>query len=217
MSFVLNALGEHEQLILKPLFPWVLRAASWGALVVLVLAPTLLWLLALAGGGAGAGLNVLVVLSAVTGVVIFGWTQLYMATTEVAVTSHRFVIKRGLIARFTNDLPLSAIENVDIHQGIVPRLLGYGHLQVQGSGTTGLRTPPMQDPVTFRTAISEARIALQDPPAFVARPQRIDPIHVANGPVLDRDGRERHLNPRQRRRTRAASRAEVPFRPRRLR
>ena len=189
MSFVENALGEHERLVLKPPFPLVLRAASWGALVLLCLVPTLVWLVAWARGDAGAGLSVLVALGALVGAIIFGWTQLYMATTEVAVTSHRFIIKRGLIARFTNDLPLDAIENVDIHQGILPRLLGYGHLQVQGSGTTGLETPPMQDPVTFRTAIAESRIALQDPPTFTARPQRIDPIHRTNGPMLDVAGR----------------------------
>lgn len=217
MSFVANALGEHERLVLKPPFPWLLRAVSWCALVVLCLVPSAFWLIEAARGQASPGLSALVVASALVGVVIFVWTQLYMATTEVAVTSHRFIIKRGLIARYTNDLPLSAIENVDIHQGILQRLFGYGHLQVQGSGTTGLRTPPMQDPVTFRTAISEARIALQDAPAFAARPQRIDPIHRPNGPVLDREGREAHLNPRQRRRARARTRAEAPFRPRRLR
>ena len=217
MSFVKNALGEHERLVLKPPFPWLLRAASWSALVLLCLVPALFWLIEAARGQAGPGLGTLVVLSALVGAGIFGWTQLYMATTEVAVTSHRFIIKRGLIARFTNDLPLSAIENVDIHQGVLPRLFGYGHLQVQGSGTPGLRTPPMQDPVTFRTAISEARIALLDPPAFEARPQRIDPIHRANGPVLDRDRRAPHLNPRKRRRVRASAREEAPFRPRRLR
>ena len=222
MSFVENALGEHERLVLKPRFPWLLRAASWTALVVLTLVPSVLWLLAALTGEGATGLGVLVVLSALVGVIVFGWIQLYMATTEVAVTSHRFIIKRGLIARFTNDLPLSAIENVDIHQGVLPRLFGYGHLQVQGSGTTGLRTPPMQDPVTFRTAISEARIALQDPPAFEVAPRRIDPMQRRDGPALDALGREAHLNgsgrkTAKRRGTRPGNAQTSPFRPRRLR
>ena len=185
MSYVENVLGDHERLVLKPRFPALLRFASWAALLLLVALPVLVFAILTLTGQGEPGVGLVVISLAALGAALFVWTQVYMLTTEVAVTSHRFIIKRGLIARHTTELPLTSIENVDLHQGVWPRLFGYGHMIVAGSGRSALRTPPMQDPVSFRTAISEARIAVTQPPAFDAKAQRIDPMQMPDGPLLD--------------------------------
>lgn len=196
MGFIENALGDHERLVLKARFPWLLRAASWGALVLLAVLP----LVAYAGGEAvgepSMGWRVLTILSAATGLGIFAATQVYMKTTELAITSHRFVIKRGLVARRTDDIPLTSVENVDLDQSVMGRIFRYGYLHTSGSGGTDLKTPPLQDPVSFRVAMSEARIALTDAPAFEAKPRRIDPLNKDDAaPLLDARGRTRHAEP----------------------
>jgi membrane protein YdbS with pleckstrin-like domain len=82
-----------------------------------------------------------------------------MATTEIAVTNQRLVLKTGWLGRTTNEMPLSAIENVEIHQNFIERLLGLGRLVVHGSGGGHWRTPSFAAPLTFRRAIEGAGVA----------------------------------------------------------
>ena len=191
MGYITNSLATHERLVLQARFPWLLRFASWAALIVLGFAPVIAWVIAALTTGAPPALGLLAAACALVGLGVFAWIQLYMTFTETGVTDQRFVIKRGIIARHATDLPLPALENVDLDQRILPRLFGYGRLTIAGSGETQLRTPPMQDPVTFRTALAEARIALADAPAYAAKPMRMDPMRPTNGPVVDAGGRPR--------------------------
>jgi membrane protein YdbS with pleckstrin-like domain len=191
VSYIRNTIGEHERLVILARFPWVLRAGSWLALLVLAVAPLCLALWDALGGPVNAGLQALCLVSAALGVGLFAWIQLYMWTTELGVTDQRLVIKRGLISRYTNEIPLMSLENVELMQPLLARLLGYGRLRIAGAGQTDLLTPPHQDPVTFRTALAEARTALSQPPSYRARPRLIDPLHDENKrPVLDGRGQE---------------------------
>src|SRR3954466_12320002 len=44
-------------------------------------------------------------------------------TTEIAITNHRVIVKRGLIRRSTMEMNMGQIESVGIDQSIVGRLL----------------------------------------------------------------------------------------------
>ena len=210
MSYIANSLAPHERLVLEARFPWLLRAAAWTALIGLALAPTLSWVvLALLGragpawGYAAAGVGAL-------GLVVFAWLQLYMIFTETGVTDQRFVLKRGVVARHATDFPLQALENVDVDQSVLARLFGFGRLTIAGAGETQLRTPPMQDPVSFRTALAEARIALNDAPAYRAQAVRIDPMSRAHARPVDERARGRHLGREGARKRRAARPEGLP-------
>jgi uncharacterized membrane protein YdbT with pleckstrin-like domain len=62
-----------------------------------------------------------------------GWLTWW--TTEIAVTSHRFIYKSGLMRRTTTEIPIDRVESVDIEQSLIGRLLGYGTVIVHATGT----------------------------------------------------------------------------------
>jgi uncharacterized membrane protein YdbT with pleckstrin-like domain len=53
---------------------------------------------------------------------------------EFVITNKRVIIKTGLIARHTLELNLTKIESVNINQNILGRILGYGSIQIIGTG-----------------------------------------------------------------------------------
>jgi uncharacterized membrane protein YdbT with pleckstrin-like domain len=74
------------------------------------------------------------------------------ATTEIAVTTHRVIFKRGLIARDTIEINFNRIESLDVRQPVVGRVLDYGTVIVRG---TGIGAQPMRyisAPLEFRNA-----------------------------------------------------------------
>lgn len=84
-------------------------------------------------------------------------------STEIAVTDRRLVYKRGFISRTTQELPLTRIEEVNLSQGILGRIMGYGQLSVSGTGgDTSIEIPSIDDPLEFRVGIANAR-ALAEP------------------------------------------------------
>jgi uncharacterized membrane protein YdbT with pleckstrin-like domain len=111
------------------------------------------------------------------GGILFLISQIYMQTTEFGVTTQRIIFKSGVISRYTNEIPLSSLENVNLHQTIFSRIFGFGKLEINGSGGSGVWTPPVQDPVSLRAVISEARIATENAPRFMAKPKHIDQTH----------------------------------------
>jgi uncharacterized membrane protein YdbT with pleckstrin-like domain len=73
-------------------------------------------------------------------------------TTEIAVTTHRVVYKRGLIARTTIEINFNRIEGLDVKQSILGRMLNFGTVVIRG---TGLGIQPMRDvagPIELRKA-----------------------------------------------------------------
>jgi uncharacterized membrane protein YdbT with pleckstrin-like domain len=96
------------------------------------------------------------------GLIVVGiWIWLYllikMATTEIGVTSHRFVVKTGLIVRHSKEIALPNIEGVQVIQSIWGRMLNYGHLIIEGTGVDAIDIPDIADPVGFRAAIETAK------------------------------------------------------------
>ncbi|HOD62280.1 MAG TPA: PH domain-containing protein [Bacilli bacterium] len=76
-------------------------------------------------------------------------------TDEFAITNKRVIIKTGLISRRTIELNLSKIESVNVDQSILGRILGYGSLQIVGTGGTKEIFPNINKPLTFRKKFQE--------------------------------------------------------------
>ena len=74
---------------------------------------------------------------------------------EFAITNKRVIIKTGLISRRTIELNLSKIESVNVDQGILGRILGFGSLQIVGTGGTKEIFPNINKPLTFRKKFQE--------------------------------------------------------------
>jgi len=84
------------------------------------------------------------------------------ATTEIAVTSHRLVKKTGLFSLHTEELSLNNIEGVRVDQGFWGRILGFGHVRIEGTGVDAVQLPIIADPIAFRAAIETAKDELKN-------------------------------------------------------
>ena len=93
----------------------------------------------------------------IIGIVIFVMMMVRKWSTEIAVTTHRFVEKQGLFTLKTFEVALPNIEGVSVMQSFWGRLLGYGHLRIEGTGVDHVDLPDIADPISFRAAIETAK------------------------------------------------------------
>src|SRR5947207_13446545 len=91
------------------------------------------------------------------GIIAFFRLMIRKWTTEIGVTSHRFVKKTGFLSLHTNEIALPNIEGVRVHQGFWGRVWGYGRLRIEGTGVDAVDLPTIADPIGFRRAIETAK------------------------------------------------------------
>ena len=91
------------------------------------------------------------------GLAVFLKMMIRKWTTEIGVTSHRFVEKTGFVSLHTNEIALHNIEGVRVHQSISGRLFNFGTVRIEGTGVDAVTTPSIADPVGFVKAIQTAR------------------------------------------------------------
>ena len=78
-------------------------------------------------------------------------------TTEIAVTNRRLIYKRGWIVRRTDEISLGRLEEINLRQSVVGRILGYGTLICRGVGSGEISLPSIRRPLDFRRALQEAQ------------------------------------------------------------
>lgn len=74
--------------------------------------------------------------------------------TELAVTDHRVIYKRGFLRRHTVEMNQDKVETVDVDQSIMGRLLGYGTIRVRGTGQGIENLKEIASPIALRNAIT---------------------------------------------------------------
>jgi uncharacterized membrane protein YdbT with pleckstrin-like domain len=131
MSYIERSLGEGESLVARAHFHWWYSLKAWAALIFLG------WF--------------------ILGIVIFVHMMVRKWTTEIGVTTHRFVEKKGLFNLQTYEITLLNIEGVRVAQTFWGQLLGYGHLRIEGTGVDHVDLPDIANPVAFRAAIETAK------------------------------------------------------------
>jgi uncharacterized membrane protein YdbT with pleckstrin-like domain len=163
MGYIDRSLGDGETVILRARFHWLYDVAAWGG----TLAPGLVLLFFLARAQQGPvpfaaddpvtwatlALALLFVFCFINSMVMIvrKWT------TEVGVTSHRFVEKYGVITLRSNEIAVPNIEGVRVNQGVLGRIFGYGQVRIEGTGDDSVLTPTIADPVGFVRAIQTAK------------------------------------------------------------
>lgn len=131
MNYIDQSLSPNEKVVARAHFHWSYSLKAWLALIFLF------W--------------------CIIGIVIFFRMMIRKWTTEIAVTSSRFVDKTGLVALHTKEMALPNIEGVSVEQSFWGRMLGYGHLKIEGTGVDAIVLPDIADPVAFRRAIETAK------------------------------------------------------------
>ena len=155
MSYIERSLGDGEQIVTRARFHWLYNLRAWLALIVPVLA--LISILAFADATVQEGMAIFAVALIVVGIVVFFTMMIHKWTTEIGITSQRFVKKTGFIALKTEEVALRNIEGVKVSQGLWGRVFGYGRIRIEGTGDDHVDIPDIDDPVGFRRAIETAK------------------------------------------------------------
>jgi uncharacterized membrane protein YdbT with pleckstrin-like domain len=74
--------------------------------------------------------------------------------TELSVTNHRVIYKRGFIRRHTVEMNMDKVETVNVDQSIMGRLLGFGTIHVLGTGQGIESLARIASPIGLRNAIT---------------------------------------------------------------
>ncbi|HEX3673670.1 MAG TPA: PH domain-containing protein [Rhizomicrobium sp.] len=138
-TYIEQSLGQGETLVAKAHFHWSYTMKAWLALIFLF------W--------------------CIIGIVIFVQMMVRRASTEIGVTTHRFVEKTGLFSLHTNEVALPNIEGVKVEQTVFGRIFGYGHLRIEGTGVDAVEIPNIANPIAFRAAIESAKSGMPARPA----------------------------------------------------
>jgi uncharacterized membrane protein YdbT with pleckstrin-like domain len=154
MSYIQQSLGGGETVVTYARFHKLYTVAAWLALLI----PFFLFIAALVH--AGEQLDAFIVVTGlllVLGLAFFVRVMIQQLSTEIGVTSHRFVEKRGILSMHTNEIALPNIEGIRVSQSMLGRLVGYGTVRIEGTGIDSVTTPNIADPVGFVRAIQTAK------------------------------------------------------------
>ena len=153
MSYINQTLGSKERILYQTGYHWLYWLGAG-----LLIAPVI----AVAAVGYPYGNLSKVLLVAGLLLLPFGLRLLMRAwTTDIAVTSDRFVRKTGFIAIKSEEVSLDKIEEVTVDQSILGRLFGYGNVQVHGTGMGDIKCYIVDSPVRMRREIQTAREGLK--------------------------------------------------------
>jgi len=73
--------------------------------------------------------------------------------TELGLTNKRVISKTGIISRKSEEMKLASIETVEIDQGVLGRIFGYGNIHVSGRGISDVVLRNVNDPMAVKRAI----------------------------------------------------------------
>lgn len=151
MSYVQRVLQPGETLIYATRLHWLVYARALGLVIVAA---------ALAAGASSvttaelqmllwAGAGGFLLLGVIAGIA----AGMRRASTELAVTDHRVIYKRGIVGRYTIEMARSKVESVDVVQSVWGRVFNFGTILVRGTGGSLEPFRDVEDPLRLRSAI----------------------------------------------------------------
>jgi uncharacterized membrane protein YdbT with pleckstrin-like domain len=81
------------------------------------------------------------------------WEWLKLRSIEQGVTNKRVILKRGIISRKTEEMKITSIETVEIIQGVMGRIFGYGDVKITGRGISDLLFKKINNPMDVKRKI----------------------------------------------------------------
>ena len=131
MKFIKSTLPDNETIEMEISFHWTHTLVAWLYLLALG------WL--------------------VIGIFLFISMYLERWTTERALTNRRLILKRGFIRRKTEEISFNRVEEVNLSQSILQRILGSGDIKVTGVGAGEITLKNIDDPLDVQKKINELR------------------------------------------------------------
>jgi uncharacterized membrane protein YdbT with pleckstrin-like domain len=87
------------------------------------------------------------------------WEWLKLRSIELGVTNKRVILKTGIIGRKSEEMKISSIETVEIIQGVIGRLFGFGDVRITGRGVSELVFRKINDPMDVKRKIESVDAA----------------------------------------------------------
>ena len=131
MKFIKSTLPDNETIEMEISFHWTHTLVAWLYLLFLG------WL--------------------IIGVFLFISMYLEKWTTERALTNRRLILKRGFIRRKTEEISFNRVEEINLSQSILQRILGSGDIKVTGTGAGEIALKNIDDPLDVQKKINELR------------------------------------------------------------
>jgi uncharacterized membrane protein YdbT with pleckstrin-like domain len=72
------------------------------------------------------------------GLIIFLIWWIRTKGTELTVTNERASLRKGILSKFTNDVYLTDVRNVQIYQSFWQRVFGVGSVAISSAGNDGI-------------------------------------------------------------------------------
>ena len=136
MGYVQDTIGNNEKIIYTVKFHW---AYTLGAFLYLLF------------------FGVFII-----GIVKFLNMMINKWTTERVLTDLRYIQKTGWIKRNTEEISISKIEEVDLKQSVLGRLLGYGSINIAGTGSGEITLKSIDDPLMFQKNLNNLKAMLKN-------------------------------------------------------
>jgi uncharacterized membrane protein YdbT with pleckstrin-like domain len=155
MGYIETVLDRDERVLHRGFIHWIIYAPAillTGG-VALFAVCVALFAVESKGGDVAGGMFVMVFLAVWLALVFWLTAWIERSTTEMAVTSRRVIVKRGLIRRSTIEMNAGQIESVQIDQSIAGRLLDYGTVTVRGTGSGIEPIAKVAAPLVMREAV----------------------------------------------------------------
>jgi uncharacterized membrane protein YdbT with pleckstrin-like domain len=149
--------GEHALFQGHPSWRSTLAFYVRGILGVAVAAALAAGITAIAGDGIEASVVAIVAVVLVVAVILVGYVR-RMATTYT-ITNRRLHIKRGIVARRTQEARLERVQNVNTDQGPLERMLNVGTVDFDTAGTEdhGFKFDGVADPTGVVREVDSAQ------------------------------------------------------------
>ncbi len=157
MASLQLASGENAVFEGHPSWRATLAFYLKGLLGAVVLLAAYAGIASVAGDGADTSMLVLVGIVLIALVIVGGYVW-RMATTYT-ITNRRLHIKRGIIARKTQEARLERVQNVNTEQSVIERMLRVGTVDFDTAGTDadGFRFEGVADPLEVVQSVDRAQ------------------------------------------------------------
>ncbi|MGK3127611.1 PH domain-containing protein [Pantoea sp. C8B4] len=98
----------------------------------------------------------------IVGFLLIPLGYLMIRSNEAGVTNKRLIAKSGLIRRDTVEIPIKKVSSLQVKQGIIGRLLGYGTLIISDVGAAHAPIRYIREPLKFRQRFFEVQEELEN-------------------------------------------------------
>ncbi len=131
MGYVQDTIGNNEKIIYVVQYHWIYSLTAF--------------------------FNLLFLGFFIIGIINFLKMMIHKWTTERVLTDLRYIQKTGWIKRDTEEISISKIEEVDLKQSILGRILGYGSITISGTGSGQIILKSIDDPLIFQKNLNNLK------------------------------------------------------------